>query len=80
MATGDLTLRGEHTMQYTDVVLQNYTLESYIILLTNVIPINLMPFFFFLSHEPGEFSLTARERSAPKHFKGTERSKNKIVF
>ena len=37
---GDLTWGGEHTIQYTDGVLQNCTLETYIILLTNVIPIN----------------------------------------
>ena len=35
----DLTLGGEHTMQYSDDVLQNSTLESYIIL-TNVTPVN----------------------------------------
>ena len=33
---GDLTLGGEHTMQYTDDVSQNCTLGTYIILLTNV--------------------------------------------
>ena len=27
----DLILDGEHTIQYTDDVLQNYTLETYII-------------------------------------------------
>ena len=27
----DLTCTGEHTIQYTDDVLQNYTLETYII-------------------------------------------------
>ena len=37
---GDWTLDGEHTIQYTDDVLQNYTLETYEILLTNVTPIN----------------------------------------
>ena len=31
----DLTLGGGHTMRYTDDVLQNYTLEIYIILLTS---------------------------------------------
>lgn len=31
---------GEHTMQYTVAVLLNCTLEAYIILLTNVSPIN----------------------------------------
>ena len=33
---GDLTLDGEHIIQYTDDVLQNCTPETYIILLTNV--------------------------------------------
>ena len=28
---GDLTLGGEHTIQYTDDVLQNYTTETYIL-------------------------------------------------
>ena len=37
---GDLTWRGEHTLQYTDDVLQNYTAETYILLLTNVASIN----------------------------------------
>ena len=35
-----LTLGGEHTIQYTDDILQNYTPETCIILLTNVTPIN----------------------------------------
>ena len=35
---GDYTLDGEHTVQHTDDVLQNCTLETYIILLTNVTP------------------------------------------
>ena len=43
---GDLILDGEHTVQYTDGLLQNCTLESYIILLTNVTPINLMKVIF----------------------------------
>ena len=33
---GGLTQCGEHTIQYTDDVLQNCTPETYIILLTNV--------------------------------------------
>ena len=37
---GDLTWGGEHTIQYADDVLQNYIHETYIILLTNVTPIN----------------------------------------
>ena len=37
---GDLTLDGEHKIQYTDDVLQNCTPETYIILLTNTTPIN----------------------------------------
>ena len=39
---GDLTLAGRHAMQYTGHVSQKCTLETYIILLTNVTPINLM--------------------------------------
>ena len=31
---------GERTVQYTDAILQNCTLETYITLLTNVTPIN----------------------------------------
>ena len=42
MVTGDLTLGGKHTVQYIDDVLQNCTLETYTILLTNVAPINLI--------------------------------------
>ena len=37
----DWTLSGGHTMQHTDHVSQKSTLETYVILLTNVIPINL---------------------------------------
>ena len=37
----DLTWGGEHTIQYTDDVLQNCTPETYIIALTNVTPVNL---------------------------------------
>ena len=35
-----MTWSGEHTLQYTDDVLQNCTTENYIILLTNSIPTN----------------------------------------
>ena len=42
---GDVTWDGEHTIQYTDNVLQNYTLETYIILLTNVTTVNSINFF-----------------------------------
>ena len=38
----DLTLGGGHTMQYTDHVSQKSTLETYITLLANVTPINLI--------------------------------------
>ena len=38
----DLTLGGGHTMQYTDHVSQKCALELYIILLTNITPINLI--------------------------------------
>ena len=38
----DMTLGGGHTLQYTDHVSQNCTLETYIILLTNATPINLI--------------------------------------
>lgn len=37
---GDQTLDSEHTMQCADYVLQNFTLEIYIILLNNVTTIN----------------------------------------
>ena len=37
---GDLIWGDERTVQYTDNVLQNCTPETYIILLTNVTPIN----------------------------------------
>ena len=35
-----MTWSGEHTLQYTDDVLQNCTTENYIILLTKSIPTN----------------------------------------
>ena len=37
----DVTWGSEHTIQYTDDVLQNCTPETYIIALTNVTPVNL---------------------------------------
>lgn len=39
---GDLISGAEHTMQYSDDVLQNSTIDTYITLVTNVTPINLM--------------------------------------
>ena len=42
MTKGDLTLGGKYTAQYTNNVLQNFALETYTILLTNVTPINLI--------------------------------------
>ena len=41
---GDLTWGGEHTVQYTDDVLQNYTRETYKILITYVMPVNSIKF------------------------------------
>ena len=38
----DLTLGGGHPMQYTNNVSYKCTLDIYMILLTNVIPINLI--------------------------------------
>ena len=40
----DLTFGGGHTVQYTDHVLQKCTLETYMTLLTNVIPKNLIKY------------------------------------
>lgn len=39
---GDSTSGDKHTMQYTDDALQYSTLETYLILLTSVNPINLI--------------------------------------
>ena len=39
---GDLTLGGKHTIQYTDDVLLNCTLETSVMLLTYVTPIHLI--------------------------------------
>ena len=39
---GDLTWGGEHTIQYTDDVLQNCKPDTYIILLTSITLINSM--------------------------------------
>ena len=41
----DLIGGREHTIQYTDDLLQNYTPKTYITLLTNVTPINSIKFF-----------------------------------
>ena len=40
LAEGDLSWGGEHTIQHTGDVLDSCTAETYIILLTNVTPIN----------------------------------------
>ena len=45
---GDLTLGGGHTIQYTDDALQNYILETYIILLTNATPKDSVIFFNYM--------------------------------
>ena len=37
---GDLTWGGEHTVQYTDDVLQSCISETYVILLTNATPVH----------------------------------------
>ena len=37
---GDLTWGDEHTIQYTDYILWNYTPETYKILLTNATSLN----------------------------------------
>ena len=42
MTEEGLILGGRHTMQYTDHVPQNCTLETYMVLLSNVTPINLI--------------------------------------
>ena len=43
---GDLTLDDEHTVQYTEDVLQNSTPETYIVSLPNITPIHLIKNFF----------------------------------
>ena len=45
---GGLTLGGEHTVQYTDDVSENYTPETYIIILTNVTPVSLINLLLIL--------------------------------
>ena len=39
---GDVIWGGEHTIQYTNDILENYTLETYIILLNYLTPVNLI--------------------------------------
>lgn len=36
----DLAWGGAHTIQYRDDVLQNYTPETYVVVLTSITPIN----------------------------------------
>ena len=54
---GDLTLGGEHTIQYADDVLYSCTPETFIILLTNVTPIKFNK--FFLNIGDNEVTMTA---------------------
>ena len=42
MVTDGLALCGRYTMQHTEIRFHNYTLETYIILLNNITPINLI--------------------------------------
>ena len=42
MVTKDLILGGGHTMQYSDDISEKCTLETYIVLVTNVNSINLI--------------------------------------
>ena len=42
---GDQTLDDKYTMQFADDVLQNFTPETFIILLTSVSPINEMKIY-----------------------------------
>ena len=65
LTEGDLTLSSEYTKQHTGDVLDSCTAETYIILLTNVIPINSIekeknlssPKFFKLSNWKVHLSL-----------------------
>ena len=43
---GDSILGGECRIQYTDDILQNYTLETYIFLLTNGTAVNSIEIFY----------------------------------
>ena len=53
MMEDDLTLSGGHTVQYTDLVLQKCAVETYMILLTNVTPINLIKLLKFKKYTIG---------------------------
>lgn len=44
MMEGELALGGGYTVEYTDGILQNYTLETYTILLTNATSVYLIKF------------------------------------
>ena len=64
---GALTWRSEHTIQYLDDVLQNYTHETYRILLTSFIPINSVKFLKYeicIYIQSSIFSLKTEEYSA----------------
>ena len=67
---GDLTLGGGHTMQHTGDVSQNYALETWIILLTNVTPINLIKKCFEgRAMECGEVEYVVETHICEPHYK-----------
>ena len=60
-----LTQGGEHTMQYTDDVLQNCALKTCMILLTNAIPQNLTQ--VHLNNFPNKFNNFKKTFNIIKH-------------
>ena len=54
MVMRDLTLGGEYTIQHTDNVLQTCIPETYLILLTNVTPINTVKIKRFQKYTNGD--------------------------
>ena len=72
MIEGDLSFGDEHTVQYTDDVSQNFTLEACIILLTNITPINVIKFkekFWRMCFTKMRVKTKKIENWAPKHRK-----------
>ena len=61
MMEGDLTWGGEHTIQYTDDVLCNCKPETYVVVLTHVVPINSIKRTFLIRLNLNEYSLPIKK-------------------
>ena len=75
LTEGDLTLDDKHIIQYIDDALQNHTRETYVILLTNITPINSKKFWCKKMQTSKEITLACQPKG---HLAFTSASHYKI--